>query len=120
MSTARELFLNRKDVRSEVVKLDIGGGQVLDVEVRAVSLAAADRIDKAREKSPVDGVVQFILEAVFDPETGKPLFERADAARLKELTQPQVAPLSKAYERVTKMTDDAAALGKDSAATPAA
>lgn len=117
---ARELFLNRKDVRSEVVKLDIGGGQVLDVEVRAVSLAASDRISKANDKANVDGVVQLLLESVFDIETGKPLFERADAARLKELTQAQFAPILAAFSRVSTAKDDAAALGKDSAATPAA
>jgi len=117
MSTARELFLNRKDVKRETVTLDLGDGQSLDVEVRAVSLLAADRIDKAREKSVVDGIAQFIIEAVFDPETGKQLFTKADADRLKELTQPQVTPLSKAYDRVTKLPDDA---GKGSAVTPAA
>lgn len=117
--SARELFLNRKDVRREVVKLDLGEGVAIDVEVRAVSLAAGERIAKANEKSPTEGVVQLLVEALSDPSDGSPLFKAADAARLKELTQPQIAPLLDAFARVSTLPKQADA-GKGSAATPAA
>lgn len=119
--TLREKLLNRKDVRREVVKLDLGGelGEVL-VEVRAVTLAESDRIEKAREKSGIDGVVQFLLEAVYDPDANAKVFAATDAPALKALTQAQVAPLVEAFGRVSALAADRAAVGKASEATPAA
>jgi len=99
--TTREKFLNRKDVRRKTVPLDIGGGESIEVEIRAVSIAASDRIAKAHEKSAADGAVQFLLEAVIDPGTGAALFQEADRARLKELTQSQIEPFVAAFRELS-------------------
>lgn|SRR5574343_71893 len=104
--TAREKFLNRKDVRRKVIALYLGGGESIDVELRAVSIAASDRIAKAHEKSAADGAVQFLLDAVVDPGTGGALFQEADRPRLKELTQSQIEPLVVAFRELSSQQAD--------------
>jgi hypothetical protein len=115
--TLREKLLNRKDIRRERVALDLGELGAVEVEVRAVTLAESDRIEKARERSGIDGIVQFLLEALYDPATNGKVFKPADREALSALTQGQVAPLVAAFGRVSAAAVDKAEVGKGSGPT---
>lgn len=114
MSTLRDKILNADDRQSENVEVPEWG---VTVEVRGLS--GADRAVFLADAITPDGKVDFtkvwpnlLIAGVYDPDTGEPVFDRADRDAINLKSAGVTERLAKVVQRLSGLDEESVEAGK--------